>query len=118
MGCSNPHPHGQVWSMSAIPTLPAVEIASLTRYSQAEQPPSDAPKGPDGNVRNLFVLEYGLTAFLGRPCLLCEYAFTEVKLGERVVVKNEHWVALVPWWATWPFEILRAYSTNVFSLSI
>ncbi|THV08086.1 galactose-1-phosphate uridyl transferase [Dendrothele bispora CBS 962.96] len=89
MGCSNPHPHGQVWSMSSIPTLPSVEIASLIRYSQTEQPPSDAPKGPDDH-----------------PCLLCEYAFTEAKLGERVVVKNQHWVALVPWWATWPFEIL------------
>lgn len=40
--------------------------------------------------------------------MLCEYAHVEVKTAEegRVVMKNEHWVALVPWWATWPFELL------------
>ncbi len=40
--------------------------------------------------------------------MLCEYAHVEVHTTEedRVVVKNEHWVALVPWWATWPFELL------------
>jgi len=43
----------------------------------------------------------------GRPCLLCEYAHVEIALSERVVTKNDHWVAVVPWWATWPFEILR-----------
>ena len=43
---------------------------------------------------------------LGKPCLLCEYGHAEVHLGERVVVKNAHFVALVPWWATWPFETL------------
>ncbi|KAF7971637.1 hypothetical protein HWV62_24117 [Athelia sp. TMB] len=92
MGCSNPHPHGQVWSLSAVPTLPATEIASLTRYASSEVAPSGAPKGPNGC-----------------PCMLCEYAHFEFTVPEsesRVVVKNEHWVALVPWWATWPFEIL------------
>jgi UDPglucose--hexose-1-phosphate uridylyltransferase len=48
----------------------------------------------------------------GKPCLLCEYA--QAEMGQprdegRVVVFNDHWVALVPWWATWPFEILREY---------
>lgn len=46
----------------------------------------------------------------GRPCLLCEYAHTEVntmQTNSRVVLQNSHWVALVPWWAVWPFEILR-----------
>lgn len=92
MGCSNPHPHGQVWSLSEIPTVPATEIASLRRYSIWEESLSGAPRGPKG-----------------RPCLLCEYAYAEVGLFEqdsRVVVMNSHWVALVPWWATWPFEIL------------
>lgn len=95
MGCSNPHPHGQVWSLSAVPTLPATEIASLTRYASSEVAPSGAPKGPNGC-----------------PCMLCEYAHFELTVPEsesRVVVKNEHWVALVPWWATWPFEILRVF---------
>ncbi|KAG6865278.1 hypothetical protein C0991_003738 [Blastosporella zonata] len=48
MGCSNPHPHGQVWSMSEIPTLPATELASLRRYAASEAPTSDAPRGPKG----------------------------------------------------------------------
>jgi UDPglucose--hexose-1-phosphate uridylyltransferase len=41
--------------------------------------------------------------------MLCEYAHVEIGFAEdqgRVVVKNEHWVAVVPWWATWPYEIL------------
>ncbi|KAJ7197294.1 galactose-1-phosphate uridyl transferase [Mycena pura] len=92
MGCSNPHPHGQVWSLSEIPTIPATELASLERYAQSEAAPSEAPRGPKG-----------------KPCLLCEYAHVEMGLADdqgRIVVKNEHWVALVPWWATWPYEIL------------
>ena len=91
MGCSNPHPHGQVWSLSAVPTLPATELANLKKYSQST-PPSDAPKGP-----------------LGRPCLLCDYVHFEVSVAReegRVVLQNDHWVALVPWWAIWPFEIM------------
>ena len=93
MGCSNPHPHCQTWSGSVIPTIPAKELEYLRRYSQEEQTDSGAPKGPND-----------------RPCLLCDYANLEARNstnGERVVVKNEHWVAVVPWWATWPFEILR-----------
>jgi len=92
MGCSNPHPHGQVWSLSVVPSLPATELASLKRYSLSNDSSSGAPKGPQG-----------------RPCMLCEYAHFEVGVDHeagRVVVKNEHWVAVVPWWAVWPFEIL------------
>lgn len=98
MGCSNPHPHGQVWSVSEIPTIPSLELASLARYAtNPDVVPSHAPRGP-----------------FGRPCLLCEYIHFEVSVAEsqsRVVVKNEHFVALVPWWATWPFETLRKYDT-------
>ncbi|TFY65686.1 hypothetical protein EVG20_g5409 [Dentipellis fragilis] len=90
MGCSNPHPHGQSWSLSEIPTIPATELQSLKRYANnPDVAPSDAPRGLNG-----------------RPCMLCEYANFEVQDQGRVVVQNEHWVALVPWWATWPFEIL------------
>lgn len=94
MGCSNPHPHGQVWSSSSIPTLPSKELESLRRYSLADKTDPEAPKGPHG-----------------RPCLLCDYADFEARRsdGDRVVVKNQHWVAVVPWWATWPFEILRKW---------
>jgi len=92
MGCSNPHPHGQVWSLSSVPSLPATELANLKRYSLTDVPPSNASRGPNG-----------------RPCMLCEYAHFEIGVAHetgRVVVKNDHFVALVPWWAIWPFEIL------------
>lgn len=93
MGCSNPHPHGQVWSLSGVPSLPATELASLKRYAEDTAPSTTAPQGPEG-----------------KACLLCEYAHFEVGVAERegrVVVKNEHFVALVPWWAIWPFELMR-----------
>ena len=90
MGCSNPHPHGQVWSTSDIPTIPSKELDSLHKYAISNYVATDAPKASEG-----------------RPCLLCEYAQFEVNgsSGERVVSKNDNWVALVPWWATWPFEV-------------
>jgi len=93
MGCSSPHPHGQVWALSAVPTIPSTELASLARYASTKVPPSGAPKGPNGC-----------------PCLLCEYVHFELSVPKsegRIVVQNEHWMALVPWWATWPYEILR-----------
>lgn len=100
MGCSNPHPHGQVWSLSVVPTIPSTELTALVRYASCKMPPSGAPTGPGGC-----------------PCLLCEYVYFELGVipdEGRIVVQNEHWVALVPWWATWPFEILREFpSINV-----
>ena len=94
MGCSNPHPHGQVWSLSIIPSLPATELASLRKYSLLPVRDTESPKG-----------------YMQRPCLLCDYAHFEVhKSGSessRIIDKNADWVALVPWWATWPFEVLR-----------
>lgn len=96
MGCSNPHPHAQIWSLSVVPTIAAVELESLIKYSLSHTvapsdagSPSVAPVGPRG-----------------RPCLLCEYAHVELKLQTRVVVLNQSWVAVVPWWATWPFELI------------
>jgi UDPglucose--hexose-1-phosphate uridylyltransferase len=93
MGCSNPHPHGQVWSLSITPMIPSIELTSFALYASTEIPASGAPRGPKGC-----------------PCLLCEYIHFELTIPEnegRLVVQNNHWVALVPWWATWPFEILR-----------
>jgi UDPglucose--hexose-1-phosphate uridylyltransferase len=77
MGASNPHPHCQIWSTSFIPDEPAAETAAQQEH----------------------------LARTGR-CLLCDYAATELAAGERVVFANEHFVALVPWWAVWPFEVL------------
>jgi UDPglucose--hexose-1-phosphate uridylyltransferase len=49
MGCSNPHPHGQAWSTSSIPNIPAKELESLAQYSTSEAvSPATAPKGPNG----------------------------------------------------------------------
>ncbi|ABD24990.1 UTP-hexose-1-phosphate uridylyltransferase / UDP-glucose-hexose-1-phosphate uridylyltransferase [Novosphingobium aromaticivorans DSM 12444] len=77
MGCSSPHPHGQIWASDFIPT----EVADEDR----EQAAWHASRG---------------------RVLLDEVAERELASGERVVEANEHWLAVVPWWATWPFEIL------------
>jgi UDPglucose--hexose-1-phosphate uridylyltransferase len=77
MGCSNPHPHGQIWAGSALPNEPGKEERQQRAYFQAH----------------------------GRPLLL-DYVELEAGQGERIVVENEHWLALVPYWALWPFETL------------
>lgn len=90
MGCSNPHPHGQAWSLSQVPQVPSTELTNLKEYAQrSTEELSEAPAGPNG-----------------KHCLLCDYAHLEAGQGERVVLLNEDWIALVPWWAVWPFEIL------------
>lgn len=77
MGCSNPHPHSQVWAQSQIPNEPAKELASQHEYYTAH----------------------------GRPLLL-DYLEEERRRGERIVTANQHFTALVPFWAVWPFETL------------
>jgi len=77
MGASNPHPHGQIWALDALPSEVAREDVSQRRYLEAR----------------------------GRPLLL-DYARAELQRGERLVATNQHWLALVPYWATWPFELL------------
>ncbi len=79
MGCSSPHPHGQVWATSSVPTLAAREDDAQRSYSQR-----------DG----------------ASPILLLDYAQRELTLDVRVVVRTERWVAVVPYWAAWPFETL------------
>lgn len=87
MGASNPHPHSQVWATSHIPNEPAKEIERQTVYLQ----------------------EHG-------NCLLCDYLKAEQQHGERIVAANEHFTALVPYWATWPFEILLLSNRHTSSL--
>ena len=77
MGCSNPHPHGQVWAGSALPNEPAAEDLRQRRYLDDQG-----------------------------SCLLTDYAEVEASHGERVVVENAEWLAVVPFWAVWPFEML------------
>lgn len=76
MGCSNPHPHGQIWAGDFLPNDVAKEDAAQTAH----------------------------LAQHGSPLLL-DYARKESG-GERVVTENEHWLAVVPYWAVWPFETL------------
>lgn len=75
MGCSNPHPHGQIWAMDTLPTEPAKEERTQRDY----------------HARH------------GEP-LLVAYARLEAARAERVVEEDEHWLAVVPYWAFWPFE--------------
>lgn len=88
MGCSNPHPHSQIWSTSEIPTEPAKEIAAQSAY----------------------VHENG-------SCLLCDYIEIERKSGERVVCENQHFTAVAPFWAVWPFELMVVSHRHVGSLT-
>jgi UDPglucose--hexose-1-phosphate uridylyltransferase len=77
MGCSNPHPHGQIWANATVPVLPAAESRNQLSYRS----------------------EHG-------SCLLCDYVAAELDRGERVVFRNSAFAALVPFWAVWPFEVM------------
>lgn len=77
MGCSNPHPHGQVWAQRDLPMHAAREAERQRAHWERQ----------------------------GRT-LLGDYLALEEREGERIVCANDAWVALVPWWAVWPFELL------------
>lgn len=77
MGCSNPHPHGQIWAQSSLPTQVEKTQKSLENYYK----------------------KYNTS-------LLKAYLEYELKMQERVVFENEHFVVLVPFWATWPYETM------------
>jgi UDPglucose--hexose-1-phosphate uridylyltransferase len=79
MGCSNPHPHCQIWATEHIPQLPAKKRETQARYFERH-----------GRDRDL----------------LGDYLMRELEDRERIVCENEHWVALVPFWAVWPFETM------------
>ncbi len=75
MGASNPHPHGQIWTTEHIPDEPRAETEALLAYRSAHG-----------------------------QCLLCEYLGVEAGAAVRVVCENQGFLAVVPWWAVWPFE--------------
>ena len=77
MGCSNPHPHGQIWAQRAVPMIPAREGERLAEHFTAH----------------------------GRT-LLEDYLRIELEREERIVCANDGFVALVPFWAVWPFETM------------
>ncbi len=84
MGCSNPHPHGQIWANQTIPNEPRKEQESQLAYRA----------------------KYG-------SCLLCDYLELETKAGDRMVVQNNLFAAVVPFWAVWPFEVLVVSKQHV-----
>ena len=77
MGCSNPHPHSQIWAQSKLPNEIAKELDSQAAYFAGQRRP-----------------------------LLVDYLAEENRQKERIVFQNDHFTALVPFWAVWPFEIL------------
>ncbi|KAJ6011925.1 hypothetical protein N7499_013104 [Penicillium canescens] len=83
MGCSNPHPHGQVWTTSTMPEEPAAEMTQMLKYRTAHS-----------------------------THLLEDYAKLESRKQERVVFENEAFVVVCPWWATWPFEVMIISRTH------
>jgi UDPglucose--hexose-1-phosphate uridylyltransferase len=78
MGCSNPHPHGQVWTTSLLPEEPAIELEQMKKYRREH----------------------------GGNHMLEDYAALESRKQERVVFDNQAFLVVCPWWATWPFETM------------
>jgi len=87
MGTSNPHPHGQIWAGSALPNEPAKEDRQQRAYYDEHHSP-----------------------------LLVDYVDLEASRQERVVVQNDHWLAVVPYWGYWPFETLLLPRRHVLRL--
>lgn len=87
MGCSNPHPHGQVWAGNFLPRFVQQEDRQQGAYDQRH----------------------------GKPLLL-DYAEQELAKGVRVIDANAHWVTVVPYWAVWPFELLLLPRRHVLRL--
>lgn len=77
MGCSNQHPHAQVWATEHLPVEPAKELATQVAWLKDK-----------GTV------------------MLVDYLAAEFAAERRIIDLNEHFAVLVPWWATWPYEML------------
>lgn len=84
MGCSNPHPHGQIWSSSSIPLELHKETTEQKKYFDKHQ-----------------------------SGLLSAYINLELKKKERIVLENKDFVALVPFWAVWPYETMIVSKRHV-----
>lgn len=77
MGCSNPHPHGQIWASNFLPNEAVKEERTQREYW----------------AKN-------------RASMLVDYARREAELGARVLSSNADWLALIPYWAVWPYEVM------------
>ena len=91
MGCSNPHPHGQIWAQRSIPQEVQKKVVRQKSYWDKNN-----------------------------SSLLGDYLKQELNAKERIVLKNESFVALVPYWAVWPFEVMivpKRHVTSILELS-
>ncbi|MDG1822618.1 MAG: UDP-glucose--hexose-1-phosphate uridylyltransferase [Flavobacteriaceae bacterium] len=92
MGCSNPHPHGQVWAQRSIPQEVQKKVVQQKKYW-------------DNN----------------NASLLGDYLKQELEAKKRIVLENESFVALVPYWAVWPFEAMiipKRHHNSISSLTL
>ena len=92
MGCSNPHPHGQIWATESIPEEPSKEIKSMRNYYEKNG-----------------------------SCLLCDYQKLELEKNNRIVTFNDSFICIVPFWAVWPFETMilaRNHKSKLIDLSL
>lgn len=87
MGCSNPHPHGQIWATQNVPMYPAMEDVRQAAHQE----------------------EHGC-------CMLCRYVEQELKDGRRIIFENDSFVVLVPFWAVWPFETMILPKSHMSSI--
>lgn len=88
MGCSNPHPHGQIWVTTCLPEEPAAELENLKKYNRER----------------------------GGAHMLVDYAQMECEKTQRIVYLNDAFVVLCPWWAVWPFETMILPRRHIRSL--
>lgn len=88
MGCSNPHPHGQIWSQSTIPNEITKKDSTQLAYFQKN-----------------------------KKSLIASYLLQELNLNERILFENDDFVALVPYWAIWPFEVMIAPKKHLKDIS-
>ena len=88
MGCSNPHPHGQIWANSFLPNEAEREDRLQKEYFAEQKSP-----------------------------MLVDYVQRELADGSRTVVETEHWLAVVPYWAAWPFETLLLPKAHVLRIT-
>ncbi len=101
MGCSNPHPHGQIWAGSALPHEPAKEDRQQRAYFAQHGRP--------------LLLDYAALE-LGQAAAKDADFSESWHLSPRLVVQNDHWLVVVPYWALWPFETLLLPRRHVLRL--
>ena len=88
MGASNPHPHCQIWATSSVPEAPGKELLAQRAYLKSRD-----------------------------RCLLCDYVVLEQRQKVRIICENDGFVAIVPFWAVWPFELLVCSRRHIASMN-